>query len=199
MIDHDPPSDSASTNHSTTAAADEFEPETHPLALPSMLGIAFLRQRGLLDLATKERQLRAGQMNDALQGIRTAIGYKSLLYRTKVRKASSYRNKLRSFDEIRITDDSLMKHVQVYMQARKVTHRLFDDSAGEDADGTSAEEFFSRYKEIRREDLRVNTAVLEQFTHGLRDIHASWIWHIEDTEQGHGADWLQDCEYACNV
>ena len=32
-------------------------PETHPLGLPSTFGIQFLLQRGMLELAKKERQL----------------------------------------------------------------------------------------------------------------------------------------------
>ena len=86
-------------------------PEIHPVGLPSSFGIEFLVQMDLQDLAKKERLLREGQMNDALQGIRTGIGYKSLLYRAKVRNASSYRSKLRSFDDIHVADEGVRKHV----------------------------------------------------------------------------------------
>ncbi|KAI1783871.1 hypothetical protein LXA43DRAFT_902761, partial [Ganoderma leucocontextum] len=175
-----------------SASEEEFAPERRPIALPSTLGLPYLRARGLLDLADKERRLREGQMNDCLQGIRTAIGYKSLLYRTKVRKANSYRNKLRSFDEIRVTDDGLMKHVRAYSQARKAMERLFDDSDSDPEEVQRRHAFFERYREVQREDLRVNTAVLEQFTQGLRDIHASWIWYIEDAEGAQAAGWLHD-------
>ncbi|KAI1783621.1 hypothetical protein LXA43DRAFT_1102319 [Ganoderma leucocontextum] len=177
-----------------SASEEEFAPERRPIALPSTLGLSYLRARGLLDLADKERRLREGQMNDCLQGIRTAIGYKSLLYRTKVRKANSYRNKLRSFDEIRVTDDGLMKHVRAYSQARKAMERLFDDSDSDPEEVQRRHTFFERYREVQREDLRVNTAVLEQFTQGLRDIHVSWIWYIEDAEGAQAAGWLHDCE-----
>ena len=171
-----------------------LDPEEQPLALPSTMGYTYLVEHNLKDLVEKEQELREGQMNDCLQGIRTAIAYKSLLYRTRVRKAGSYRNKLRSFDEIRTTDDGLMKHVRAYTQARKAAARLFDRDTA-DPDSTQwRNAFFSRYKEIRREDLGVTTAVLEQFTHGLRNVHSSWIWHVEDSDAAQNTSWLVDCE-----
>ena len=170
------------------------EPEEQPLALPSTLGYTYLSNHNLGDLADKEIHLREGQMNDCLQGIRTAIAYKSLLYRTKVRKAGSYRNKLRSFDEIRTTDDGLMKHVRIYGQAQKASTCLFDIDATDPESVQRRIDFFARYKVIRREDLGVTTAVLEQFTHGLRNIHSSWIWHVEDSDAAQNTTWLQECE-----
>lgn len=146
------------------------QPEIRALGLPSTFGIQHLRRIGMLDLARKERQLREGQLNDALQGIRTGIGYKSLLYRSKVRNASSYRAKLRSFDDVHVADEGVRKHVRVYEQGRCAMQRLFDP---DDADDLRAlEEFNERYKEIRKEDLRASTAVLESFTPGLRNEHS---------------------------
>ncbi|KAI1790343.1 hypothetical protein LXA43DRAFT_1095489 [Ganoderma leucocontextum] len=172
---HDPPAD---------------RPETHPIGLPSTFGIDFLAQTDMLDLAKKERQLREGQLNDALQGIRTGIGYKSLLYRSKVRNASSYRAKLRSFDDVHIADEGVRKHVRVYQQARRAMERLFDPD--DPADAVALERFKSRYKEIVKEDLRVSTAVLESFTPGLRNEHSAWFWNVSDTQSGEDNQWIQD-------
>lgn len=166
-------------------------PETHPLGLPSTFGIDFLLQRGMIKLAKKERRLREGQLNDALQGIRTGIGYKSLLYRSKVRNASSYRAKLRSFDDIHLADEGVRKYVRVYDQARRAMQRLFNPDDADDARGL--EEFNRRYKEIRKEDLRVSTAVLESFTPGLRNEHSAWFWNVSDTEPAEDRQWIQDC------
>ena len=171
------------------------EPDEQPLALPSTLGYAYLARHNLTDLAVKEQQLREGQMNDCLQGVRTAIAYKSLLYRTRVRTAESYRKKLRSFDEVRVTDDGLMKHVRAYGQARRAIERLFNDDPTDTESMARREDLLTRYKEIRREDLGVTTAVLEHFTHGLRNVHTSWIWHVEDAENAQRTTWLQECEY----
>nr|VWP01792.1 Cytochrome P450 monooxygenase AKT7 (EC (AK-toxin biosynthesis protein 7) [Ganoderma boninense] len=169
-------------------AADK--PEDVPIGLPSTFGIEFLAQTGLLDLAKKERDLREGQLNDALQGIRTGIGYKSLLYRAKVRNASSYRAKLRSFDDVHVADEGVRRHVRVYQQARRAMERLFDPDDVDDAHALVA--FQTRYKEICREDLRVSTAVIESFTPGLRNEHSAWFWNVSDTTVGDEAQWMED-------
>nr|VWO96150.1 Amino acid permease family protein [Ganoderma boninense] len=175
-----------------TSAADLplDRPEVHPIGLPSTLGIEFLAQMDLLDLAKKERQLREGQLNDALQGIRTGIGYKSLLYRAKVRNASSYRAKLRSFDDIHVADEGVRKHVRVYQQARQAMERLFD--ADNSADEQALLAFHLRYKEIKKEDLKVSTAAIESFTPGLRNAHSAWFWNVSDTAAGEETQWVQD-------
>ena len=94
------------------------QPETHAIGLPLTFGMEFLMQMDKSALARKEQLLCEGQLNDALQGIRTGIGYKSLLYRAKVRNASSYRAKLHSFDDVHVTDEGIRKHVRQYQQAR---------------------------------------------------------------------------------
>ncbi|KAI0704605.1 hypothetical protein C8Q76DRAFT_624078 [Earliella scabrosa] len=148
----------------------------------------FLRSHDLLHLAVKERQLRQGQMNDALQGIRTAIGYKSLLYRTKIRKAPSYRAKLRSFDDIHVADESVRKHVRVYMQARKALERLYDP--GREDDVVERDAVLAKYRVIAKSDLKVETAIIEAFTRGLRDQASAWFWHLEDGEAAKGSGWM---------
>nr|VWO96413.1 Type II secretion system protein C (T2SS protein C) (General secretion pathway protein C) (Pectic enzymes secretion protein OutC) [Ganoderma boninense] len=174
------------------AAADlpADRPEIHPIGLPSSLSIEFLAQTDLLHLTKTERQLWEGQLNNTLQGIRTGIGYKSLLYRAKVHNASLYRAKLRSFDDIHVADEGVWKHVRVYQQARQAMERLFDVDNPEDEQ--ALQEFLSRYKEIRKEDLKVSTAVIESFTPGLQNKHFTWFWNVSDTATGEETQWVQD-------
>jgi len=47
--------------------------------------IADMHRLGLATMASQELELRQGQANDALEGLRLALGHKSLLFRTKVR------------------------------------------------------------------------------------------------------------------
>ena len=69
--------------------------------------------------------------------------------------------------------------------------RLFD---AEDADDAALfETFRHRYREIKKDDLKASTAVLEAFTPGLRNEHSAWFWNISDTESGSGSDWTQKC------
>ena len=172
---------------------DTSKPEHQPMPLPSTLGFGYLKSKSLNHLAAAEMELRIGQMNDALQAIRTAIGYKSLLYRTKVRKATSYRTKLRSYDEVSVADDNVRKHVRVYLHARRAVTRLYDL---DDSDQRKVvTDLLAQYRTIRREDLRANTTVLEAFTPGLRQAHASWIWHFEDNAAGRDNVWMNNCKW----
>ncbi len=168
---------------------DPLQPEHQSLALPSTFGEAHIRSRGLSQLAAKELDLRTGQMNDALQAIRTGIGYKSMLFRKKVRGATSTRAKLRSFDEVHVADDGIRKHVRIYMQARQAALRLF--LPGDEVRRTA---FLAKYKTIARDELKASTTVLEAFTQGLRDKHEAWFWTMEDNEEGKTDAWTRSCK-----
>ena len=71
--------------------------ETRLLALPSSLAPGEIEWLRLGDLAGQEAALQRGQINDVLEGLRMALGEKSLLFRTSVRNAKSQRTSLRSW------------------------------------------------------------------------------------------------------
>lgn len=176
---------------------DAGRPEAQSIALPSTLGATFLKQQGLMHLAVKERQLRRGQMNECLQAIRTSIGYKSLLYRTKIRIAFSQRAKLRTYDDVHIADQLVRKHMRIYMQARQVMERLYDGSDAQEVKEKTA--FLAKYKLIERTlDLKAETTVLEAFTHGLRNKKSTCFWSLENSEAARSSHWMNDCEY-CHI
>jgi len=60
-------------------------PEHMSIFMPSSLHIADIQRLGLVTMASQELELRQGQANDALEGLRLALGHKSLLFQTKVR------------------------------------------------------------------------------------------------------------------
>ena len=180
----------------TSAAMDPLQPENHPLALPSTLGLTYLAQHRILHLAGKELLLREGQLNDCLQAIRTGIGFKSMLFRKKVRGASSTRAKLRSFDEVHLADDGIRKHVRIYMQARNAALQLFDRRDSKERVARDA--FLSKYKTISNDDLKASTTVLEAFTPGLRNKPEAWFWSVKADNGATDAAWMRDCEYNLN-
>ena len=87
-----------------------------------------------------------------------------------------------SFDDVKITAHTVTKHVRSYMQARKAFLKLFDEDDPRQL--AKRDKFAERYKVITQDDLKVNTTVVEPFADGLRNIHASWIWHFEDPDTG---------------
>lgn len=147
-----------------------------------------------MPLVDLERQLRVGQMNDALQRLRTGIGYKSLLFRWKVRNASSFRSRLRSHSETHLAQRAILKEVRIYMAARKSVLNLYD--SGNTSDWPGLKNIESTYKTIVEQDLRASTTVLEAFTPGLRKEHAAWFWTVRSSP---GADkddvWMTQCKY----
>jgi len=61
-----------------------IKPEHMSIRMPSSVEYTDLQRLGLEPMALKELELRKGQANDALEGLRLALGHKALLYRNKV-------------------------------------------------------------------------------------------------------------------
>ena len=59
-------------------------PEHMSIFMPSCLHSSDIQRLGLVTMASQELELRQGQANDALEGLRLALGHKTLLFRTKV-------------------------------------------------------------------------------------------------------------------
>ena len=72
-------------------------PEKMPLIMPSAMGKDYLRTESQKALASQELQLREGQANDCLEHLRLALGHKALLFQTKVRHASSVKEKTKAW------------------------------------------------------------------------------------------------------
>ncbi|KAI1785798.1 hypothetical protein LXA43DRAFT_1065564 [Ganoderma leucocontextum] len=107
-------------------------PERLSIPLPSSLGARFCCTHGLRDLMMHERSLRLGQMNDALHHLHVGIGYKLFLYHNSVQVATSQRQKLRSFDEVHMTDAAVMENARIYASACTSLSSLYDVQVTED-------------------------------------------------------------------
>ena len=67
------------------AETNETAPEDIFILMPSCLQHTDIQRLGLVSIAKQEMELRKGQANDALEGLRLAFGHKALLYRSQVR------------------------------------------------------------------------------------------------------------------
>lgn len=171
---------------------DPSQPEKQAIAMPSTLGYPYLKSHNLESLAEKEVTLRIGEMNDAVRAVRAGIAYKSYIYYAKVRNASSTRARLRSYDDVRLTDASTNKHVRIYVHARNALQSLFDQT--KKASKKKLNKLLEKYPCITKADLKVNTTLIEPFTHGLRNLHASWIWKLGVGDGVDESQWLRDCK-----
>src|SRR5882762_7842386 len=91
-------------------------PETIVLPLPS--NITSKKIKSSLDsLISIERQLRIGQANDALEGVRIGLANKSLLLLTDVNKSRSTKQSTRAWSSVRNAQSQILLHANTYHRA----------------------------------------------------------------------------------
>ncbi|KAI0708306.1 hypothetical protein C8Q76DRAFT_770330 [Earliella scabrosa] len=142
-------------------------PERMKIALPSNLGRAFCKEHGLEVLVKKERELRVG-----------------------VRKATSHRQKLRSFDEVHLADAGVLHNARTYSAARAASAALYDERDPKEL--AARDELFLRYRVLEKTDLKANTAIIEQATRGIRNKHLAWFWSLDVEEDSKESPWMSE-------
>ena len=159
-------------------------PEQQILRLPSSFGREMCTGR-LKVLARIELDLRKGQANDVLHGLRLAIGQKSFHFRANVRQASStantgYQGRLRSADQSRVIQGTIDEFSKVYTSARNTMETL----------GATAKDL-RQYQTLSRQDIKTTTAVVDFNARGQRNEGLSWIWqtYIESSDD---PEWMQE-------
>jgi hypothetical protein len=165
---------------------DTLEPEKVPIILPSMIGLQRCLDANMEDIVEKEITLRQGQVNDALQGLRMAIGKKSFLFRTKLRTAKSKVEKLRSWDDIGTVTGSVQHQARIYRKARLALLRL----------GTS-DEIMKKYQVLKPEDLKSCTAIVDPNARGQRNAKLAWFWSLDVSGDSLDNELMLECECQC--
>jgi hypothetical protein len=145
----------------------ETMPETKGLALPSSLAPGEIERLGLADLARQEATLRRGQINDALEGLRMALGEKSLLFRTDIRNSKSQRTSLKAWDNVNKQDAVARRHKRAYDRARKALIRLDIDR-----------DYLSTLHNITVSDMKMAGDVTEENRIGQRSSTLAWFWRL---------------------
>jgi hypothetical protein len=144
------------------------KPECFKLALPSTLGMMTCQSRHLHAAIDAELELRIGQANDALQGVRQAIARKAFVFRTEVWRAVNKTHKTRSYTKIQATDTSLRYHAQLYRQSREALKQL-----------SAPKELLHRFQELRPEHLKTATAFIDHRTPGVKHKNLAWFWYLD--------------------
>lgn len=161
-----------------------LQAENKKLTLPSNLGLEACQDAGLPDLIEKEFKLRQGQANDALQGVRSALGEKSFLYRSDLRLADSKVKKTRSWTRLMKINQKLNFHRWVYNKARKALLALGAD-----------ERLQSIYQPLTSEQLRVSTAIMQPNAAGQRNINLAWFWNVNLGPRDQSDNLLTECTF----
>jgi hypothetical protein len=165
----------------------EQRPETSALPLPSSLAPGEIERLGLTDLATQEAGLRRGQINDALEGLRMALGEKSLLFRTEVRNSKSQRTSQRAWQNVNKQDLLAKRHKRAYDRARNALIILNTDK-----------EYLSTLHDITPGDMKMAGDITEENRIGQRSTTLAWFWRLEGDAAGNEVEInprMKECEF----
>ena len=160
-----------------------FTPERERIMLLSALAPGEIERMSLQSIAMIEAELRKGQVADALQGLRLALGEKSLCFRTEVRNADSQRTTNRAWDNIHKLDAEARKCRSTYLLARSALQRIGTDP-----------EYLAMLHDISDDDLKVAGDLTDERRFGQRSDTLPWFWRIGDANDS-GGPRIQECMY----
>ena len=138
-----------------------FTPEKERITLPSSLSQGEIERLSLDSVAHVEAELRKGQINDALEGLRLALGEKSLCFRAEVRNADSQR----AWDNIHKFDSDARKHRNFYNHARCALQKL-----------PCEPEYLEMLQDITENDMKMSGDITEEHRFGQRSDTLAWFW-----------------------
>lgn len=156
--------------------------EHQQILLPSSFR-ATLLPTSLREARWVEIQLRVAQANNALKRLREAIGYKSFLYRKRIRSEKSKKRVTRAHDEVHASDREMKSALRAYNQARWALDQLNALQAVRDP-----------FKPIRKTDTRALTTVYDGNARGQRNIALPWFWNMAVADDSSGSTYMEQGE-----
>jgi hypothetical protein len=165
-------------HHGTTGP----RPEAYRITMPSTIS-PNIQDRTIAEAARLELQLRAGQCNDSLQGVRLALGKKAFLFRTKIRPKGAKTGKTRAWDAIHTTDQTLRLQAQTYRSAREALLSL-----------PGSVELLNRYQVLQKEHLKTSTTMLDPTQSGWKHGSLPWFWYLDVASDSLSSDHMKECK-----
>lgn len=156
-------------------------PEVTVLPLPSNI-ISDRLGPSLESLRSLERELRQGQANDALEGLRISLANKSLILLQDVNKSTSTKQTTRSWDSVRNVQSQILSHASDYERARQALKRI----------GTP--EDLALYQKLEPEHLVVVKDITETKRFGQGSDSLAWFWRIGPSKDAFTGKWMEECE-----
>jgi len=156
-------------------------PEAITLPLPSNITSKKIKS-SIQSLVSIERQLRKGQANDALEGVRIGLANKSLLLQTDVNQSRSTKQSTRAWDSVRNAQSQILVHARSYQRAWQALNSI----------GTS--EDLTIYQKLEQTDLVVvkDIALAKRFGQGSHTL--AWFWRIGPNKDSLTGEWMEECE-----
>lgn len=157
-------------------------PEFVVLPLPSNITSIELRP-SLEPLKSVERELRKGQANDSLEGLRIGLANKSLLFMTNVNQSTSTKQSTRAWASVRNAQTQILFHARSYQrswQALKCVGTLEDMDV---------------YQKLNEGDLVTVKDITMAKRFGQGSDRLAWFWRIGPTEDALTGEWMEECEW----
>jgi len=155
-------------------------PEAVILPLPSNIISVKLKQ-SLESLILVEKELRKGQANDALEGLRIGLANKSLLLLTDVNRSTSTKQSTRAWASVRNAQSQILYHASGYQRAWQALKRI-----GTDGD-------LEIYQKLNQKDLVVvkDISMAKRFGQGSDSL--AWFWRIGPSKDALTGEWMEEC------
>lgn len=158
------------------------EIEKYSIAMPSSLSADKRDERSLQKAVESEVQLRVGQCNDALQGIRMAIGKKAFIYVSDVRKAKNQKGKTKSYDAIKVAHKALQHQAQLYRSSRKALRDLGAD-----------EDILQKFQMLQTSQLSTRDTFLDVTERGQKHLNLPWFWNLDVEGDSEDNGRMEEC------
>ena len=156
-------------------------PEAAILPLPSNI-ISVKLKTSLEPLISVERELRKGQANDALEGVRIGLANKSLLLLKDVNLSTSTKQTTKAWASVRNTQSQILSHAGDYQRAWQALKRI----------GTA--EDLVVYQKLNQKDLVVVKDITKAKRFGQGSDRLAWFWRIRLSEDALTGKWMEECE-----
>lgn len=156
-------------------------PESIVLPLPSNVNSVKLTT-SLISLRLTERELRKGQANDALEGIRIGLANKSLLLLTDVNNSGSTKQSTRAWSSVRNAQSQVIHHAHAYQRAWEAIKSV----------GTSEDQAI--YQKLDEKDLVVVKDITNAKRYGQGSDRLAWFWRIRPSKDNMTGEWMEECE-----
>lgn len=164
------------------AEAQSVLPESVVLPLPSNIISVNLSPTTIDSMKTTERELRRGQANDTLEGIRIGLANKSLLLQTDVNQSNSTKQSTRAWASVRNAQSQILLHARGYQRAWQALQYI---GTAEDLD---------IYQKLERKDLVVVKDITMTKRYGQGSDSLAWFWRIGPSEDKITGKWMEECE-----
>ena len=157
-------------------------PESIVLPLPSNVVSSIKFGLSLEPLRLMERELRKGQANDALEGLRIGLANKSLLLVTDVNNSTSTKQSTRAWASVRNMQAQILYHAHSYQRAWQSLKCI----------GTP--EDLLVYRKLEEKDLVVVKDITKAKRFGQGSDSLAWFWHIGPSADALTGKWMEECK-----